>query len=77
MVLEEGVGYVRLVLVAYRVPDGRILVGAGPVFSYHEFKHPMSNRLTDEAWRDLLKSKPPALPAWSTVHVEKSGPTLF
>ena len=40
-VLEDGVGYGNLILVAYKVPDGRIIVGAGPVFSYYEFKHPM------------------------------------
>jgi hypothetical protein len=63
-VLEEGVGYIKLMVVAYRVPDGRILVGAGPVMSYYEFKHPASDRLTDEAWRDLLESDPPANVEW-------------
>jgi len=48
-VLEEGVGYVDLIMVAYKLPDGRILIGAGPVFSYYEFKHPMAERLTDES----------------------------
>jgi len=33
-VLEEEVGFADLILVAYRVPDGRILMGAGPVFTY-------------------------------------------
>jgi len=63
-VLEEGVGYVRLIAVAYRIPDGRILMGAGPVFSYYEFKQPISERLTDEAWRGMLKENPPADPEW-------------
>jgi hypothetical protein len=63
-VLEEGVGYVRLMAVAYRIPDGRILMGAGPVFSYYEFKQPISERLTDEAWRGMLKENPPADPEW-------------
>ncbi|MDH5201037.1 MAG: DUF3160 domain-containing protein, partial [Candidatus Bathyarchaeota archaeon] len=63
-VLEEGVGHVRLMAVAYRVPDGRVLVGAGPVMSYYEFKHPMAERLTDEAWRELLESDPPENPEW-------------
>jgi len=63
-VLEEGVGYVRLMIVAYKVPDGRVLVGAGPVMSYYEFKHPMADRLTDEAWQDLLESDPPDDPEW-------------
>ena len=64
MVLEEGVGYVKLILVAYRVPDGRILLGAGPVFSYYEFKHPMDDRLTDEAWKEMLQDNPPDVPKW-------------
>ena len=65
MVLEEGVGYVKLILVAYRVPDGRIILGAGPVFSYYEFKHPMDDRLTDEAWKEMLQSNPPDEPEWA------------
>jgi len=63
-VMEEGVGYVRLVVVAYKVPDGRVLVGAGPVMSYYEFKQPMAERLTDEAWREMLGSDPPENPEW-------------
>lgn len=63
-VLEEGVGYVGMIVVAYKVPDGRVLLGAGPVMSYYEFKHPMSDRLTDEKWREMLKTNPPERPAW-------------
>jgi len=63
-VLEEAIGYVRLMVVAYRVPDGRILLGAGPVMSYYEFKHPIEDRLTDEAWREMLSSSPPENPEW-------------
>ena len=63
-VLEEGIGYVKLIAVAYKLPDNRILIGAGPVFSYYEFKQPMEDRLTDEKWRDLLESNPPASPEW-------------
>jgi len=64
VVLEEGVGYVDLIVVAYKVPDGRILIGAGPVMSYYEFKQPMQERLTDEKWREMLSSKPPERPEW-------------
>ena len=63
-VLEEGVGYVDTIVVAYKVPDGRILVGAGPVMSYYEFKQPMQNRLTDEKWREMLSTEPPERPEW-------------
>ena len=63
-VLEEGVGYVDLMVVAYKVPDGRILIGAGPVMTYYEFKQPMGDRLTDEKWREILQSNPPEMPEW-------------
>ena len=63
-VLEEGVGYVDLIVVVYKLPDGRLLVGVGPVMSYYEFKHPMDDRLTDEAWRELLAADPPERPEW-------------
>ncbi|MDD5110231.1 MAG: DUF3160 domain-containing protein [Patescibacteria group bacterium] len=63
-VLEEGVGYLSTMAVVYRLPDNRLLIGAGPIFSYYEFKHPMSDRLTDEAWRQMLQSNPPPAPEW-------------
>jgi hypothetical protein len=63
-VLEEGVGYIKTLIVAYKLPDSRILIGAGPVFSYYEFKQPMEGRLTDEAWRGILSSNPPSEPEW-------------
>jgi len=64
-VLEEGVGYVDLIIVACPHPDGGAFLVAGPVLSYYEFKHPMSDRLTDEAWRQMLASQQrPARPKW-------------
>ena len=66
-VLEEGVGYVDLNLVAYKVPDGRIIIGAGPTLSYYEFKQPIDDRLTDEAWKEMLESgNTPPRPAWTS-----------
>jgi len=68
-VLEEGVGYVDMIIVAYKLPDGRILIGAGPVMSYYEFKQPMDERLTDEKWREMLEEKPPERPEWSYTYI--------
>jgi hypothetical protein len=65
-VLEEGSGYVDLVAVVLPAPDGSLYMALGPVFSYYEFKQPMSSRLTDEAWRELLTAQPPARPAWTS-----------
>ncbi len=69
-VLEEGIGYVDLIVVAYKVPDGRILIGAGPVMTYYEFKHPMEDRLTDEKWKSLLeKGENPKQPDWTKTFI--------
>ena len=65
LVVEEAVGYVELIIVACPIPDGSIFLSAGPVLSYYEFKHPMSDRLTDEAWRQMLDSPDrPDRPTW-------------
>jgi len=63
-VLEEGVGYIKTAVIAYRLPEGHILIGVGPTFSYYEFKQPMEDRLTDEGWRKILDSNPPPEPEW-------------
>ncbi len=68
-VLEEGVGYVDMVVVAYKLPDGRVLIGAGPVMTYYEFKQPMSDRLTDEKWREMLEENPPERPEWASSYI--------
>lgn len=67
-VLEEGVGYVDMLVVAYKLPDGRILIGAGPVMSHYEFKQPMKDRLTDEKWREILEANPPEKPEWTSTY---------
>jgi hypothetical protein len=64
MVLEEGVGYVAVIVVAWNTGNG-ISLAAGPELTYHEFKQPMAERLTDEAWRDLLATDPPPPPSGS------------
>jgi hypothetical protein len=68
-VLEEGVGYVDTMVVAYKLPDGRILIGAGPVMSHYEFKQPMQDRLTDEKWREMLEANPPKRPEWASTYI--------
>ncbi|NMC70665.1 MAG: DUF3160 domain-containing protein, partial [Myxococcales bacterium] len=65
-VLEEGTGYVELLAVAFRAPGrGDTVVAAGPVLTYHEFRWPMADRLTDETWRGMLvEGRAPAPPPW-------------
>ncbi|MCD6288255.1 MAG: DUF3160 domain-containing protein, partial [Candidatus Hydrogenedentes bacterium] len=64
-VVEEGVGYLDLILVACPAPDGTVYLAVGPTLSYYEFKQPMSDRLTDETWHTILDStERPDRPAW-------------
>jgi hypothetical protein len=62
VVLEEAVGDPYLICVELdREGQGSRYWGA--VFSYYEFKHPMDDRLTDEAWQAM--SPRPPLPPWT------------
>ena len=73
-VLEEGTGRIDLMYVVYRLPGGALAVGVGPTLSYYEFKQPMSNRLTDEAWRGMLDKEPSlSRPAWVTGFIHTSA----
>ncbi len=66
LVLEEGVGDAFVIIVL--VPIGKDVQAAhGGVFSYYEFKQPMDNRLTDEAWQKL--DPRPAQPAWTSSFI--------
>jgi len=64
-VLEQGVGTPFLLEVRMKWRGGMTTLG-GAVFSYYEFKQPMKDRLTDEAWQKMLADPAarPKLPAW-------------
>jgi hypothetical protein len=65
-VLEEGLGNFSVLVVVYAGPDGTLYAAAGPVFNYYEFTVPISNRLTDEAWRTMLANgQTPEPPEWT------------
>ncbi len=63
-VLEEGTGPMHSLVVVFALPDGKIDVAIGPAYSWYEFTVPMSNRLTDEKWQQILHNSPPMLPTW-------------
>jgi hypothetical protein len=61
-VLEEGVGDAFPIYVVVLL-EGQQVVTVGGVFSYYEFKWPINDRLTDEAWQAM--SPRPDRPAWT------------
>lgn len=65
-VLEVATGDVRLMVLAVEGEQESTLF-VGPVFSYYEFWQPAQQRLTDQAWRERLRTEPPGAPDWTTL----------
>jgi hypothetical protein len=64
-VLEVGVGRAAEIFVIVPI-GGRLMLTRGATFTYHEFRHPMSDRLTDEKWRAMLqRGDAPEPPFWT------------
>lgn len=64
-VLEEAVGNAFTILVVVKV-EGQVKIAQGGIFSYYEFKQPISEKLTDRNWHQMLKiGEEPLLPAWT------------
>ncbi|MFC1706170.1 DUF3160 domain-containing protein [Planctomycetota bacterium] len=55
-VVEVGTGPLALLVVASPLPGGGFGLVSGPAFTTYEFKHPAEDRLTDEAWREMLRA---------------------
>jgi hypothetical protein len=63
--LEVGVGYGNTIYVMVPI-EGKWILTKGAVFSYYEFLHPTSDRLTDEKWQEMIRQgKNPAPPIWT------------
>ena len=68
-ILEVGVGNPMIIYVAVPIGD-EIVLTRGGTFSYYEFVQPMSDRLTDEAWQDMLDAgEEPPYPSWFSSFV--------
>ncbi len=61
LVLQVGVGDALPIFVIVWV-EGERTLALGGVFSYYEFKQPLSERLSDEVWQ-AMAPRPP-LPEW-------------
>ncbi|MBU1879810.1 MAG: DUF3160 domain-containing protein, partial [Chloroflexi bacterium] len=75
VVLEEAIGRIDEVYVVVRNPGGAFYVCQGGIFSYYEFTWPMSDRLTDEKWQQMLaEGKAPERPGWIDSFFAGSAP---
>ncbi len=74
-VLEIGTGNVNDLYVIVPI-NGELRLTRGSVYSFYQFEWPMSDRLTDEAWREMLvpqydenyeliESSTPSQPEWT------------
>ncbi len=71
-VLEVGTGNPFAIYVIVQDDEGNLRVTKGGTYSFYEFIQPISNRLTDEEWHEMLSNNPPALPYW----IENSLPIV-
>ena len=70
-VLEEATGNIAEIYVIVPI-DGQLRIAKGGVYSYYEFPWPMSDRLTDKKWRELVNTRQtPPMPAWTGAFVAK------
>ncbi|MCE7748693.1 MAG: DUF3160 domain-containing protein [Candidatus Heimdallarchaeota archaeon] len=69
MVLEVGTGNPFVIYVIVQDNRGNLRLARGGTFSYYEFEQPMTERLTDEEWQDMLDNNPPSLPEWMLITI--------
>jgi len=69
-VLEEATGRISELFAV--VPDGRgnLQLAKGGIYAYYEFSWPISDRLTNEQWRQMLaEDAQPPQPAWTEAFI--------
>ena len=68
-VLEEATGYIFDIYAVVPV-DGSLRIAKGGVYSHYEFAWPLSDRLTDEKWHEMLSSgRVPPLAQWTESYL--------
>ncbi len=75
VVLEEGSGHANVIYSVFPA-KGRLWIGRGAVFTYYEFEQPIADRLNDEEWQKMLKSRhAPQQPSWTkSYQINKPAP---
>ncbi|MFA7468776.1 MAG: DUF3160 domain-containing protein, partial [Desulfotomaculaceae bacterium] len=68
-VLQEATGHVFDIYAIVPV-DGSLRIARGGVYSHYEFSWPLSDRLTDKKWHELLDSgQAPPLAGWTDTFI--------
>jgi len=68
-VLQEATGHVFDIYAVVPV-DGSLRIARGGIYSHYEFTWPLSNRLTDKKWHELLDSgQAPPLAGWTDTFI--------
>ncbi|MHA1302879.1 MAG: DUF3160 domain-containing protein [Candidatus Heimdallarchaeaceae archaeon] len=63
-VLEVATGDPYTIYVIVQNQNGKLRLTIGGTYSYFEFKQPITERLSDEEWHEMLDNNPPELPFW-------------
>ena len=63
-VLEVGIGKPYIIYVIVQDEQGNLRLTKGATFSYYEFIQPLSQRLNDEEWKEMLETNPPDILEW-------------
>ncbi len=72
-VLEAGIGNIYEIYVITENKNGKPYLTRGGVFSYYEFPWPMTDRLTDEKWQNILKLHNESKnPTWTATFMHKN-----
>jgi hypothetical protein len=68
-VLQEGTGYIARIYAIVPI-DGKPHITQGGVFTHYEFVNALSDRLTDEVWRNMLSGDTtPKMPVWTDAFI--------
>lgn len=75
-ILHEATGKANALYVLVDIA-GEPYITCGATFSYYEFVRPLGERLTDEAWQEMLqKGEAPAPPRWMRPFLLRQQPTV-
>ncbi|MHA1778849.1 MAG: DUF3160 domain-containing protein [Candidatus Heimdallarchaeaceae archaeon] len=66
-VLEVATGNPYTIYVIIQDSEGNLYLTRGGTYSYYEFTMPMTQRLTDEEWHNMLDNNPPTIPEWQNI----------